>query len=77
MAMTLDQIVEETSQLPSDVVAELVDRIMLARHGGMDPDVEKAWKTEIRGRIAEIESGKVVGVPADEVFARVRKTVGL
>jgi hypothetical protein len=42
MPMTLDQIVEETRQLPPDVVAELVDRIMLTRHGGMEPEVEAA-----------------------------------
>lgn len=33
MALTLDQIVEEAQQWPDDVVAELVDRLMLARHG--------------------------------------------
>lgn len=33
MPLTLDQIVEETRQLPADTVAELVDRIMLAKHG--------------------------------------------
>ena len=73
MTMTLDQIVEETSQLPSDVVAELVDRIMLARHGGMDPEVEEAWKHEARRRLAEIQSGKVVGVSAAEMKARLRR----
>ncbi len=75
--MTLDQIVEETRQLPSDVVAELVDRILLARHGGIQPDIEAAWKTEIGRRIAEIEEGKVQGVPVEESLARARKIVGL
>jgi len=77
MTMTLDQIVEETSQLPADVVAELVDRILLAQHGGIESEVEAAWKKEINRRIAEIEQGKVEGIPTEEVLARVRKTVGL
>ncbi len=77
MPITLDEIVEEVSQLPTDVVAELMDRIMAARHGGIDPSVEAAWKTEIHRRIAEIEQGKVQGIPIEEVMARVRKTVGL
>ncbi len=77
MTMTLDQIVEETSQLPPDVVAELVDRIMLARHGGIEPGVDAAWKAEIQGRIVEIENGEVQGVSVEEGLARVRKTVGL
>jgi len=77
MPITLDEIVEETAQLPPDVVAELVDRIMLARHGGIEPGVDAAWKAEIKGRIAEIETGAVQGVPVEEGLARVRKTVGL
>ena len=74
--ITLDEIVEETSQLPADVVAELIDRILLARHGGIEPDVEAAWKTEVDRRIEEIETGKVEGIPAEESLARVRKLVG-
>ena len=77
MPMTLDQIVEETRQLPADVVAELVDRILLARHGGIEPEVEAAWKTEIDRRIEEIESGKVQGIPVEESLARIRKIAGL
>ena len=74
--ITLEQIVEETSQLPVDVVAELIDRILLARHGGIEPDIEAAWKTEVHRRIEEIETGKVKGIPAEESLARVRKIIG-
>ncbi len=77
MPITLDEIVEETRQLPPDVVAELVERIMLARHGGIEPKVETAWKKEINRRIAEIEEGKVQGVPVEKVLAEARKIVGL
>jgi putative addiction module component (TIGR02574 family) len=75
--MTLDQIVEETRQLPVDVVAELVDRILLACHGGIEPSVDAAWKKEISRRIAEIEEGKVQGIPVEESLARIRKIAGL
>ena len=77
MPMTLDQIVEETRELPGEVVAELIDRIMVARHGGMESSVAEAWKTETDRRIAEIESGKVKGVPLEESLARARKIAGL
>ena len=77
MPMKLDEIVEQTRHLPPDVVAELVDRIMLARHGGMEPDVEAAWKTEIHRRIDEIKTGKVQAVPVEESLARARKIAGL
>ena len=73
MPMTLDQIVEETRELPGEVVAELIDRIMVARHGGMEPSVAESWKTETDRRIAEIESGKVKGVTPAENAARIKK----
>jgi putative addiction module component (TIGR02574 family) len=73
MPITLDEIVEETRQLPSDIVVELVDRIMLARHGGIEAEVESAWKTEIQRRIEDIKSGKVQGISVEESLARARK----
>jgi putative addiction module component (TIGR02574 family) len=73
MPMTLDQIVEETRAMPAEVVAELIDRIMLARHGGVEPSVAAAWKEETDRRIAEIESGKAKGVPPEKVSARIKK----
>jgi putative addiction module component (TIGR02574 family) len=77
MPITLDQIVEETREMPVEVVAELVDRIMIARHGGIEACVAESWKTEIDRRIAEIESGKVKGIPLEESLARARKIAGL
>src|SRR5450756_1342288 len=75
MPMTLDQIVEETRHWPPEVVAELIDRILLARHGGIEPEVEAAWKTEIDRRIAEIQEGKVQGIPVEASLARIGKIV--
>jgi hypothetical protein len=75
--MTLDQIVEQTREMPDEVVAELIDRIMLARHGGLEPAVGAAWKTETDRRIAEIEAGNPKGIPLEESLARARKIVGL
>lgn len=77
MPISLDQIVEETREMPAEVVAELIDRIMLARHGGVDPSIEAAWKSEIDRRMAEMESGKVKGVSLEESLARARKIAGL
>lgn len=77
MPISLDQIVEETREMPAEVVAELIDRIMAARHGGVEPSVAAAWKTEIGKRIGEIESGTVKGVLLEESLARARKIAGL
>jgi len=77
MPMTLDQIVDETREMPDEVVAELIDRILVARHGGVEPSVAATWKEETARRIEEIETGKVEGVPLEESLARARKIAGL
>jgi hypothetical protein len=76
MPMTLDQIVEETRQWPEDAVAELVDRIMLAKHGGLDSGIDAAWRSEAQRRLAELESGQVQGVPLEETLAKARAILG-
>jgi putative addiction module component (TIGR02574 family) len=73
--MTLDQIVEETRQWPPEKVGELVGRLTENLHTS-DPEIEAAWQSEIARRVEEIQSGKVQGIPGDEVSARVRKIVG-
>jgi putative addiction module component (TIGR02574 family) len=73
--MTLDQIVEETRQWPPEKIGELLDRLTEDLHGS-DPEIEAAWQTEIGRRLEEIQSGKVQGIPGEEVSARIRKIVG-
>jgi hypothetical protein len=39
---------------------------------GADPDAEAAWDEELARRKEEIEHGRVVGEPAEKVFADLR-----
>ncbi len=75
MPITLDQIVEETRHWSPEKVGELVERLSGDLHA-CDPEVETAWQTEVTRRIEEIQSGRVQGIPGEEVSARVRKIVG-
>jgi putative addiction module component (TIGR02574 family) len=75
MPITLDEIVKETRNWPPEQVGELLDRLTEDLHAS-DPEIEAAWKTEIDRRIDEIQSGKVQGIPAEEVSARIRKILG-
>lgn len=75
MTLTLDQVVEEIAQLPADVAAELVERILIRRHGGMEPSVEAAWKVETRRRLEEITHGQVEGISLEESLARAAKAL--
>lgn len=75
MPMTVDQIVEQTRSLPQDVVAELVDRILLTMHGGQEPAAANEWSGTIQRRVAEIRSGKVLGIPGTVTSAKIRQIV--
>jgi putative addiction module component (TIGR02574 family) len=73
--LTLEQIVEETRHWPPEKVGELVGRLTEDLHGS-DPEIEAAWKAEIDRRIEEIQTGKVKGIPAEEVFAKAKRILG-
>lgn len=77
MPMTLDAIVEETRQWPDDVVAERIDRIVIAKHGGIDAQHAEAWAKVAQARLAEAERDPSVLVSGEEVSDRIRKIVGL
>jgi hypothetical protein len=76
MPLTIEQIVEETKLLPSDVVDELVDRILLAKFGADDPANEAALRRMAQRRLAELENGRVKGVPLEESLAKARAILG-
>lgn len=76
MSMTIDQIVEEIRSLPHDVVADLVDRILLESHGGQESALTRDWSATVHHRIEEIRSGAVVGIPGEVTAAKIRRIVG-
>lgn len=76
MPMTLEQIVEETLNLPPEQLSELIERITLAAHGPVDPKNEQAWTDTALRRLAEMENGKVKPIPGHITSARIRKIVG-
>jgi hypothetical protein len=70
MTITLNQIVEEVSLLPNDVSAEVVERILIRRHGGFDQGIEDAWKAESSARVQEILTGQVEAIPLEDSLNR-------
>lgn len=76
MPLTIDQMVEETRLWPEDAVADLVARIMLARHGVDHLELSPAWEATVARRVEEMRSGKVQEIPGEVVSARIRKIVG-
>ena len=76
MPMTVKELYAEARRLPPDQAAELMDLLLVDTYSEPDPAIEEAWGREIDRRIAELESGKVKGIPAEEVFAKARKIIG-
>ncbi|MCH7976300.1 MAG: addiction module protein [Bacteroidetes bacterium] len=64
--MTIDQLESEVLKLPERDRARLVQRLLAS----LDADVsrESAWYDEAERRLADLESGDSLGIPADEVF---------
>ena len=75
MALTLEQIVEETRRWSPEQVGELVGRLTADLHSSA-PDIEAAWSTEIDRRVEEIQTGKVQGISGEEVSNEVAKITG-
>lgn len=69
--MTVQQIVAEARQLPAEELGELVDAL-LAEAAQPDPQIDEAWRVEVRRRLAEIESGRAEFIPGDQVMAQLR-----
>lgn len=69
-------LVEELSRRARDLSPE--ERVQLAAEilatvHELDDEVDAAWDAEIKRRIAEVDSGTAQLIPAEEVFARLRR----
>jgi putative addiction module component (TIGR02574 family) len=59
---------------PEDRV-RLAEELLASLGGDLEPEVDAAWDAELRKRVAEVESGTVRLIPADEVFEKVRRSL--
>ena len=70
MARPLSQIEKDVRALSTAEKEALLRVLWEELDGPADPEVEAAWLREVSRRSAEIDSGAVQPVPADEVFRR-------
>lgn len=68
--MSVQDVEAEALKLPSHERARLAE-VLIASLDEED-EVARAWADEAERRYEELRSGAVQGVPADEVFARIR-----
>ena len=70
MASSLEAVEAAALELSPEERAQLAQRLLSSLP--RDPEAEAAWDAEIRRRVAELESGAMNTIPAEEVFAEAR-----
>lgn len=73
MGAILEDLESQALQLSPRERGELIHRLIVSLEGEPEDTPEaiaKAWDEEIARRVADMDAGKTVWIPADEVFAR-------
>jgi putative addiction module component (TIGR02574 family) len=73
MARAITEIENEIRNLSPEAQERLLHVLLEELDGSPDAGAEEAWLREVQRRSGELESGLVKPVPAEEVFARLRK----
>jgi putative addiction module component (TIGR02574 family) len=73
MGAILEDMESQALQLSPKERGELIHRLIVSLEGEPEDTPEaiaQAWDEEIERRVADMEAGKTVWIPAEEVFAR-------
>ena len=72
MTQAVAKILEEAEQLTTQERAELAERLLDSLARAIPADLANAQLTEVRRRVAQVETGVVALIPGDEALAQVR-----
>jgi len=75
MARPLARIQEEIRTLSASDKKELLRLLWEEVDSPSDPDVDAAWREEVRRRGQEIDAGQVELAPADQVFRKLEASL--
>jgi putative addiction module component (TIGR02574 family) len=76
MGWTLHEIETEVLRLPEEDRARLVERLLLSfEETAQEEEIARVWAEEAARRDQAMESGEEPGIPADEVFRRLRSSL--
>jgi len=70
MSPTVQEILKELEQLSRQEQELILDSLS---NDEVDPDLHPHWIPEINRRVEEIKSGKVQGIPAEEVAEEMKQ----
>jgi putative addiction module component (TIGR02574 family) len=75
MVSSARDIEAEALRLPPKARARLAQRLIASLDPESHRDAEQAWLEEAERRLDELESGKVAGIRAEQVFEKARSTL--
>ena len=70
--MNTKQLIDEAVLLPVEERALVVDTLLRSLNPP-ESEVDKTWAQEAQRRLAELRSGRIKGIPGEDVFAQVWK----
>jgi putative addiction module component (TIGR02574 family) len=75
MSSNLDQITADAMKLPLRDRVQLAQRLVSTLDDEMETGTEALWFAEAERRLEELRSGKVEGIPAEDVFRNAREAL--
>jgi len=72
---SLAEVEPQAVSLPPAERARLTDGLLESLQDSSSAEVEEAWAKEIAQRVAGYEAGRMIAVPAEEVFAEARRRI--
>jgi len=69
MSSTVNELIEDALHFAEDQRLTLAHRLLESIEPPLSAEIDSAWQTEIRNRIADFRQGKIKSLPADEVFS--------
>lgn len=73
MTPATNELEEKLLSLPLEERIYLIEKLLKSLNSPNREEVDKAWAEEAERRLDELESGKVQGIPAEQVFSEIRK----
>ena len=77
MSTLVEELSAHAKTLSAEDRARLVEELLDSLQGESDVEAESAWDREIERRVAEIESGTVKLISAEEVPARIQISLSI
>jgi putative addiction module component (TIGR02574 family) len=78
MSTRLDELEERALRLSPEERGQLIHRLIVSLEGEPEESPEaiaQAWDEEIARRVADIDAGRVLWIPGDEVMAGLRAKI--